>query len=858
MSKTVIIGGVAGGATAAARLRRLDENMEIVMLEKGNYISFANCGLPYHIGSVIKSRDALLLQTPEEMKKRFNVDVRIQNKVVSIDRENKSVTVENLRTGETYEESYDYLIVATGSSPNIPPIPGVDSPKVMSLWTIPDMDKINSYISQHNTKTVTVVGGGFIGLEMAENLRLKGLNVSVVEHGNQVMAPIDFDMAQIVHENMEANGIKLFLSEGVTNFEDKKDSLVLSLSGGHKINSDFAILSAGIKPNSEIAKSAYLDLNQRNGIVVSDALQTTEDSIYAAGDVIEVNDPILGGKTMIPLAGPANKQGRIAADNIASVSSGNSPAAKKTYRGSFGTSVAQVFDYTVAATGANEKRLIAAGMKKGIDYEVIIIDQRSHAGYYPDSTIMTIKLIFKKSGEILGAQIVGQSGVDKRIDTIATTMQLGGTIHDLAKLELAYAPPYSSAKDPVNMAGFVAENVIDGLVSFITPAEVEDIRSGNTENSHRKVLLLDIREQMEHEVYAIPDSLHIPFGEIRDNLDRLQQAISELDSKTPPIIAVYCAIGVRAYNVARILMQKGFENVKVLSGGTTFYKSYFYNFNGSNTAAIPSNPSGGVGFRQKDLSNASRSITGTPSNSCKIVELDCCGLQCPGPIMKVNEHLQNMAVGDRIEVSATDMGFANDIDSYCCRTGNTLIETRREGKKNIVVIERGTGASECQSMTSTLPQGKSIIVFSGDLDKVLASFIIANGAAAMGRPVTMFFTFWGLNALRKSNSQKVNKTFIEKMFGMMMPRGTEKLSLSKMNMGGLGTKMMKFVMKNKNVATLPELMKAAMDSGVRLVACTMSMDIMGIKPEELLDGVEYAGVASYLGDAENSNVNLFI
>ena len=828
--KTLIIGGVAGGATTAARLRRKDETMEIIIFEKGEYISYANCGLPYYIGDVIKSRDALLLQTPKAMKDKFNIDVRIQSEVINIDPEQKNVTVKNIKTGEDYKESYDTLVIATGSSPLKPAIPGIDGPDIYTLWTVPDTDKIKSVITRKKPKRAAVIGGGFIGLEMAENLHEAGIEVTIIEMMNQVMAPVDYEMAQLLHENMSMNKVELILGDGVQSFSNENGKTKISLTSGKEVETDLVILSIGVRPNSSLAKEAGLTLNQKGGIVVDEHLRTSNLDIYAVGDVIEVENFVLKTPTMIPLAGPANKQGRICADNIT--------GGQKSYNGSLGTSVAQVFDLTVAVTGINEKALIAMGKEKGKDYYSIIINQKSHAGYYPGATPLTLKLLFDSKGNIFGGQIVGQDGVDKRIDTIATTMRLNGSIYDLAELELAYAPPFSSAKDPVNMLGFVAENVIDGMVSFIEWNELDELLEADSKKGSYTVL--DVTEDMERMVFSIPESYHIPLGQLHMRLD-------ELDKEQ--LIIPYCAIGVRSYNAARVLLQHGFTNVKVLSAGTSFYKSMHYADEPLITCAAGSTEELKVNEKGDRIAMVNKEV--------KI--LDCCGLQCPGPIMKVNEAIQEMNDCEVLQVSATDMGFARDVEAWCRRTGNTLIKTERKGKENIVYLQKGSDACELPDVgTVALPQGKTMVVFSGDLDKVLASFIIANGAAAMGRPVTMFFTFWGLNALRKPKKQKVKKSLIENMFGGMMPRGTGKLKLSKMNMGGMGTKMMKMVMKDKNVDSLETLMQHAMKNGVKLVACTMSMDIMGITKEELIDGVELAGVATYLGDAEESNVNLFI
>lgn len=816
MSKVLIIGGVAGGASCAARLRRLDENTEIIMFERGEYISYANCGLPYHVGDVIKSRDALLLQTPAAMRAKFNIDVRVKNEVMSIDRENKTITVRKTETGETYTESYDTLVISTGSSPLRPPIPGIESPRIQTLWTVPDTDRIKQFIKLSGAQSAAVIGGGFIGLEMAENLRELGLKVSIIEMLDQVMAPLDFEMAQLLHENISKNGVELHLGDGVSSFNDTGDTVDITLKSGKTVSAELVILAIGVRPNGELAKSAGLDVNARGGIVVDEYLKTSDPDIYAVGDVIEVEDFIDKSRTMIPLAGPANKQGRIAANNIAGSS--------EKYEGTLGTAVAKVFELTAASTGANEKTLLKRGLKKGEDFETITIVQNSHAGYYPGAVPLTLKLLFSKDGKkIFGAQIVGTDGVDKRIDTIAVTIRLGGGINELKSLELAYAPPYSSAKDPVNMAGFVAGNVLSGDAAFA---------EWDAADKSADVTLLDVREDAELMAFSIERAKHIPLGQLRARL-------GELDKSKE--IVVFCAIGVRAYNAARILMNNGFENVKIYPGGMRFYRATHYEEEKTMAYDAPVADSGHVDTKNVPIAS---------------MRLDCSGMQCPGPIMKVFETMKDMKDGDVMEVSASDPGFAKDIGAWCRRTGNTLVENEKRGGDYVALVKKGSAEKNLPAANTA--EGKTIIVFSGDLDKVLASFIIANGAAAMGRPVTMFFTFWGLNVLRKPDKQKVEKTFMENMFGSMMPRGAGKLKLSNMNMGGMGTAMMKKIMQDKNVDSLEELIKKAMKAGVKIVACTMSMDVMGIKEEELIEGVELGGVGAYLGDAEESNVNLFI
>lgn len=884
MRKVLIIGGVAAGAGCAARLRRLDEKAQIVMIERGEYISYANCGLPYHVGDVIKSRSALLVTPEEVMRKRFHVDVRTRSEAIEIDREQKKVRICDLRTGKEYEEPYDKLLIATGSSPFRPAIPGIDSPRILTLWTVPDADHIRSMIRDKGAKSAIVVGGGFIGLEMAENLRHAGLKVFIIEATDQVMAPVDLEMAMILHANIRENGVDLRLGNGVSTFADNGKSVDVTLVSGEVLTADMVILSIGVRPNSRLAKDCGLKLNARGGIVVDDMLRTSDPDIYAAGDVIEVEDFVSKDRTMVPLAGPANKQGRIAADNIAYELQGEGAVNENgavqqigasqacasrgvhqlgfegtisCYKGTQGSSVAQVFDLTAASTGQNEKTLIRRGLVRGEDYESVLITQNSHAGYYPGAVPMFLKLLFSCDGaQIFGAQIIGRDGVDKRIDTLGTAIRLGAQVFDLSDMELAYAPPYSSAKDPVNMLGFTAENVLRGMVKFSTLKISED------------AVVLDVREEEELVAFEIPGAVNIPLGQLRGRL-------GELDPSRKYV--VLCTVGVRSYNGARILMQNGFTDVLVYPAGTRLYRILHEQREDETAKAVIEMEdrvsAAGVGSGATGAGGVSASGVGESRMEMKKVTLNCDGLQCPGPIMEVFKTIKEMKDGELLEVSASDPGFSKDIASWCRRTGNTMVSNEKRGNSYVAVLQKGistsgveessagadlVSASEAGGSTPALPQGKTIIVFDGELDKVLASFVIANGALAMGRPVTMFFTFWGLTALRKTEKQKLKKSPVEKMFGTMLPRGTKELGLSRMNMGGMGTKMMRAIMKDKNIDSLEDMMKKAMENGVRIVACSMSMDVMGIRKEELIDGVEIGGVGTYLADAEESNVNLFI
>ncbi|SFG08040.1 NADPH-dependent 2,4-dienoyl-CoA reductase, sulfur reductase [Lachnospiraceae bacterium C7] len=552
MSKTIIIGGVAAGAGTATRLRRLKEEEDIILFERGEYISYANCGLPYHVGDVIDDREMLLVTKLQVMKSRYGIDVRNNSEVVKIDRENKKVTVRTKGIEKKeYEESYDNLVIATGSSPIRPRIEGIDSEKIMTLWTVPDTDKIVNILKMKKAKKVAVVGGGFIGIEMTENLKNVGLEVSLIEAADQVMAPMDIEMAQLLHKNIRKNQIDLHLGDGVSKFVENENNITVELSSGKKITVDFVVLSIGVRPNSQLAKEAGLEINERGGIKVDNNLRTSDKNIYAAGDVIEVTDFIFKDKTMVPLAGPANKQARIVADNIAGI--------KSTYKGTQGSSIAKVFDYAAASTGANEKTLQKRGLVRDKDYKSIIITQNSHAAYYPGAKPLFLKLIFSMDGnKIFGAQIIGNEMVDKRIDTIATAIRFNASVFDLTELELSYAPPFSSAKDPVNMAGYVAENVINGY---------EDICEWDELEKNPEAVILDIREKKELEKgFRFEEGINIPLSKLREDYKKLDKEKNYV---------VFCGIGVRAYNASRILQQKGFKNVKIYPAGLRFYKELY-------------------------------------------------------------------------------------------------------------------------------------------------------------------------------------------------------------------------------------------------------------------------------------------
>ena len=831
--KIVIIGGVAGGATAAARLRRLNEEDEIVIFEKGEYISFANCGLPYHIGGVIQERDNLLLETVGGMAKKFNIGIKNFSEVVKINRGKKTITVKHVITGATTEESYDKLIISTGARPIKPAIDGIEAAQnVFTLRNIPDMDKIKAYINEHQVKRATVIGGGFIGLEMMENLWELGIHVSLVEMSDQVMAPIDFEMAQSVHAHIDMHNVNLILSDGVKAFEENGSKV--RLNSGKVLDTDMTILSIGVTPENELATDADLETGFRGAIVVNDQLQTSDPDIFAVGDVIEVTDFVNGSPTVVPLAWPANRQGRLVADHLNGMD--------VRYKGTMGTSVAKVFELTVAAAGNNEKTL----KRCGTDYKVVHIHPNSHAGYYPGASPLDIKLLFGLDGKILGVQAVGMEGVEKRVDVIATAMKLGATVYDLPDLELAYAPPYSSAKDPANIAGYVASNILEGKIDTFQWHEVDGLIEAGA-------FFLDVREDFELATGVLGNAYTIPLGDIRARMSELPK------DKT---IYVFCQVGHRGYNAARILMQNGFT-VKNLDGGYKTYKQANTTLNYKEEA-----PEEAVHVEPTHAKPA-QPVGNT-------IQVDACGLQCPGPILKVKENMDKMVDGQELIIEASDFGFLADIAAWTKNTGNTLLSKEIDGKIVRAHVAKGkagaaapaapagfnAAAMAAQAAQAPVLQetkdGATMVVFSGDLDKALASFIIANGAAAYGKQVTMFFTFWGLNVIKRPEKVSVAKRGMEKMFDIMLPNHAGQLPISKMNMGGMGSKMIQAVMKQKNVDPLPVMIAQAQKMGVKMIACTMSMDIMGIKEEEIIEGVDFGGVATYIGDTMDANLNLFI
>lgn len=825
--KYIIVGGVAGGATAAARIRRLTEDAEIVLFEKGEHISYANCGLPYYIGGVIEDRDRLFVQTPEAFGKRFNIDVRILSEVIAIDAEAKQVTV-HTADGKEYVESYDKLLLSPGASPVVPPLEGIDSKGIFTLRNVSDTDRIKAYMAEHKVKRAVIVGGGFIGLEMAENLKHAGAQVAVVEMANQVMAPIDFSMAALVHEHLQQQDVRLCLEQAVEGFSREGDELTVHFKSGVSLKADMVLLSIGVRAETSLAQTAGLKIGEMRGIWVDEYLQTSHEHIYAVGDAIEFPHPITGKSWLNFLAGPANRQARIVADNMVL---GN----RLKYEGSVGTSIAKVFDITVASTGLPAKRLKQMEMP----YLSATIHSGSHAGYYPGSRQMDIKITFSPSdGRLYGAQIVGYEGVDTRINQYALAIKTGATVDDLTRLEHAYAPPFSSAKDPVAISGYVAGNILAGKM---TPLYWRELEQADT----TKVILVDVRTTDEYALGTIGGAVNIP-------LDDLRERMGEIPTDVP--VWLFCGVGLRGYLASNILKANGYRDVRNLIGGLKTYRAATAKLVAPadfDTAADSHSSEAAVHYNHS-------CETSVCEGGKTIVRVDACGIQCPGPILKMKQAMDGLAPGEQLEVRATDAAFPRDAEAWCRTTGNRFLGRHSESGVYIAMIEKTTPCAVEASKPQQGDSGKTLILFSDDLDKVLATFVLANGAAATGRKVSIFFTFWGLNAIKKTNGPKVAKDFFGRMFSWMLPSDSTRLALSKMNMMGMGAKMMRYLMRKKGVDSLEELRQQAVDNGVEFIACQMSMDVMGVRREELLDNVTVGGVATYMERAEKANVNLFI
>ena len=810
MKKVLIVGGVAGGASTATRLRRLDESLEIVIFEKGEYVSFANCGLPYYIGDIIQNRESLLVQTPESLKVRFNLDVRVNSEVVGVNGKDKKVKVKT-KNGEEYEETFDFLVLSPGAKPIFPAIKGIENKKIFTLRNINDMDKIKAEIKNYNVKKATVVGGGYVGIETAENLKHLGIDTTLIEAVPHILASFDSEISNILEYELINNGINLLTSEKVIEFQEDKDEVIIKLESGKSVAADMVILSIGVNPDTKFLQNSGINLGERGHILVNEKLETNIDGIYALGDSIIVKNYITNQDVAIPLAGPANRQGRIVAGNIV--------GRNEKYKGSLGTAIIKIFELTGASTGLNERSL----KQLNIPYEKVYLHPNNHATYYPGATAISIKALYNKENrQILGAQAVGISGVDKFIDVIAISIKFKATIDDLTELELAYAPPFLSAKSPANMLGFIGQNIEDNLLEQVFMKDLENY-------NEKETIILDVREKLELISGKLNNSINIPLSELRKRYAELPK-----DKE----IWTYCAVGLRGYIASRFLTQKGYK-VKNLAGG--------------------------IKIEEKELIKTQEETFSNKENSDYNVDkedeyLDLSGLSCPGPLVKIKEKIDKLQESEKLKVKVSDPGFYNDIQAWSKVTKNSLLSLDKKDGLTYATLQKGQTSKvvvkEQENVIIEDNSNMTMVVFSGDLDKAIAAFIIANGALTMGKKVTMFFTFWGLSILKKKNLAK--KSFIEKMFAMMLPKNSQDLPVSKMNFFGIGAKMIRSVMKKKNIMSLEELIKKAIDSGVNITACTMSMDVMGISEEELIDGINYGGVGQYLGEAEKSNNNLFI
>jgi NADPH-dependent 2,4-dienoyl-CoA reductase/sulfur reductase-like enzyme/peroxiredoxin family protein/TusA-related sulfurtransferase/rhodanese-related sulfurtransferase len=802
--RVVVIGGVAAGASAAARARRLSESARIMVVERGPDVSFANCGLPYHIGGEIADRSRLAVQTPESLSRLLNVEVLTRTEATRIDRERKVVVVRDLAAGGTERElAYDKLILAPGAAPLRPPLPGIDDARILTLRNLQDMDRIKAAAA--TAARVLVIGAGFIGLEMAEQLKRIGKVVTLAEAADQVLPPLDPEIAAPVADALRSEGVDLVLGDAIAAFAPEGGALAASLKSGRKIVVELVVLAIGVKPEGGLAAAAGLELGARGTIKVDGFMRTSDPDIYAGGDAVESVDRLTGAPMNLPLGGPANRQGRVIADHIFR------PGQARPYPGHVGTAVVRVFDLAAGLTGWSEKRLAAAGRA----YRATVVTDYQHASYFPGAVPLTLKVLWSpEDGRVLGAQAVGADGVDKRLDVIATGLVGGLTIDDLAQLELAYAPPFGSARDVVNTAGFAAQNTRDGLLNPVTALPPERA-------------VLDVRPVEVAKLSPVPGAIVIPFPELRGRLGGLDRA--------KPWVAV-CALGKTSYFAARVLAHAGFDAVS-LAGGLRVR---------GEAAPVAA-------------SHAAPTVS-APAVSPAAVELDCCGMACPGPLLRVKAASETLAPGQELAVTASDPGFARDVDAFARSNGFELLGVERAKGLVKARLRRPADAASAPVMDGPARRkGATVVVFSGEMDKVMASLVIANGAAAMGGAVTMFFTFWGINALRREHAVPVaGKSILDRMFGWMLPRGLGALPLSKMNFGGAGRRMMKYQMASKGLPNLPGLLGAARLAGVRMVVCTMSMEAMGIRAEELIDGVEFGGVADYLASAETSGANLFV
>ena len=825
--KIVVVGGVALGATFSTRMRRLSEEHEITIYEKSGFVSYANCGLPYNLSGKI-AREKLEVSTPEDLKKAFNINVNVYHEVTKIDTASKKLTIENVKTGKTITDTYDKLVLGPGTRALVLPIPGMDKEKaVFTLKNLDDLDKVTEYIKNENPKKAVVFGAGFIGLEVAESLIEAGWDVSVIDIADTVVK-LDKDMSSLAENELTDNGIKLYLKAFTDEIDVKNKEVVLK--DGRRIPYELIFATAGIKPNTEFIAAAGIKVDDRGIVVTNKQMQTSDKDVYAGGDIVYTPHAITGKKVYSPLAWGANRQARVIANHIAGIKDEQPPT--------FNTAIIKLFRKGAAQTGLSE----FAAKQEGFEIGTSIIDSNHHAGYYPGAKKVITKLIFDKGTlRILGGQAVGENP-DKKIDVIATAIQNEATLYDLQDLNLAYSPPYGSARDVINVVASVAINGIERNIKYVRGMDVPE-----------GAYIIDVRPEVVFSMGSMPGAINIDKEELRTS--------DKLPSDKDREIHLLCNTGHESYNAWSILSGMGYTNLINIQGGLQHYnawkKATTYTPELSSTISQPV---------AKDASASAPVASATPANGV-VHDVDCSGLSCPGPILKVANKLKEVNDGDILNVKATDFGFETDIKVWATKNGHTVmsVTSDNDGVKAQIakgsVSKAGVINEDTKALAGAMLQGKkkaTIVLFSGDYDKMIGAMIIAQAAASLGTEVTIFTTFWGLNALRVKPKKRIKKTFIEKRFAKKMPMGAAKLPLSQMNMGGLGKKMIKSIMKKHNVTTPEVMLQQSIDMGINIIACTMSMDLMGLKKEELIDGIGFAGAAAYVAESDDSNLTLFI
>lgn len=812
--KIVIVGGGAGGASAAAKLRRLSEDYEIIIIERTGYVSYANCGLPYHIGGTIKERDNLFLNTPEQLGQKFNLDVRANTDVIAVDREEKTIRVQNSMNGQDCDDiSYDKLILSPGGTPFIPPVEGLDHIDILTLRTVEDMDEIIKLVSNTEKQRIAIVGGGLVGVELAENLEQLSHDVSVVELSDQLFAFLDKDVAMHVHKSLIENNVHLYLSKKLVKVAQTDDCKQLVFDNGDSIDVDIIVFAIGVRPDTSFIKDTGLELNAVGGIKVTEHLQTSDPDIYALGDAIEVNHFVSEQSMLIPLAGPANKQGRVVAQNVHDENS-----VKQDFVTA--TTICKVFDLSVGAVGLNEKMLQRMRPNDNDWYEVINIHPNAHAKYYPGCQALHIKVIFSKEDkQILGAQVTGHAGVDKSIDVLSTVIRLGGNVESLSHLETAYAPPYNSARDPLNYIGFIAENLLSNKFKQLTLKGNDDLSD---------YFLVDVRTPMEYEFKHISNAVNIPFAEIRSRLSEFPR-----DKK----ILVCCNTGLNSYNVCCILSHNGFDCYN-LSGGMHTYAILNTHLNEVQPITRRELPI------KDDLSDVD------------IMHLDLCGLACPGPILKLQEKFETIPAGHKVKAVASDSTFLVDITRWAEKTGNILLDSYKEDSDFIAYLQKPGGTTAIQnselSMKKTVSmkeenQDLMIMISNKDIPRISTALMVGSTAAAMGRNVTIFFIFDGLDILRK---QKGSSCIESDQSIKIADKGFFQLWLE--------DKPCKKENSECTIISIPEYLVTIRDLGGRFIACSMAMELLGLTMDDLIEGVEPGGMMTYLSESDECGHKIFV